>query len=461
MRVFREMMSLPTLMASSIAIGSSLCAACRTSVWPFDENSRLGGVPLSSYTATDGRYFPGFIRQNFPGARRFEQEFGVLGEARSGMKLIEIKQLSADKADSNEANLSWSIDGAFLGFEVAAGSERKILVKDLAGQFSRELKVLPNARHNFLDGLVTSSAHSYNASLRWSRDSTRFAFMSNGGTGDYGIYVGAVGAHDRAIAKSHAKDGYASWSPKTNEMAFVSSRSGNGDVYLVDVATQGLKKLSRSDDVDLFPEWRPDGNGIVFCSGDALNHDIVLVERLAAGEKWSAPIRMTEGVGDELRPIVSPDGRLVAFYGTDRALTEGGNPLWNIHVLPTGSVGVSGDDLAATVVARDVVIDLNTGPAWTPDSRKLIFVKRDPTAFNPIYGYDLYAGRAYLFQTDTRLNRDIIMSPLGVLSFRAQVGAWDKVFIALTNQGIQLQSVPPPDAKVNYLAKGKSEKDWL
>ncbi len=33
-----------------------------------------------------------------------------------------------------------------------------------------------------LDGMVSRTIHSYNAGLSWSRDSTQFAFMSNGGT---------------------------------------------------------------------------------------------------------------------------------------------------------------------------------------------------------------------------------------------------------------------------------------
>ncbi len=96
-------------------------------------------------------------------------------------------------------------------------------------------------------------------------------------------------------------------------------------------------------------------------------------------------------------------------------------------------------DMTNTIVARDVVVDLNTGPSWSPDSRKIFFVKHDPKLFNPIYGYDLFSGRQYVLETKTKMNRDILMSNLGVLSFRAQVGAWDRVFVALTNQGVQLQ----------------------
>ena len=38
------------------------------------------------------------------------------------------------------------------------------------------------------------------------------------------------------------------------------------------------------------------------------------------------------------------------------------------------------------------------------------------------------------------MNRDVVISKYGVLSFRAQDGVWDRVFVALTNQGIQLQN---------------------
>jgi hypothetical protein len=37
------------------------------------------------------------------------------------------------------------------------------------------------------------------------------------------------------------------------------------------------------------------------------------------------------------------------------------------------------------------------------------------------------------------------------LSFRAQVGVWDRVFVALTNQGTQLQTESRLKTKIHYL----------
>jgi len=117
---------------------------------------------------------------------------------------------------------------------------------------------------------------------------------------------------------------------------------------------------------------------------------------------------------------------------------------------------------------KNVIVDLNTGPAWSPDGQKLLFVKKDPQRFNPIHMYDLAKGQESMIKTGTKMNRDILMSPLGVLSFRAQVGAWDKVFIALTNQGRQLQPQRPLRAvlinrqttnhKTNIISPDKSKK---
>lgn len=436
-------------MVSSLAVSGLLCG-CQTlfSKKPEDKDY---GVPLTEFYARDRTYFPEFIRKFFPGAVQFENENATLGQARADVVMIEVKPLNEGDAKSNEANLSWSADGVYLGFEILVDGFRKIMLKDLAGNFARELKVIPKGPNNFLDGMVIKSAQSYNAGLRWSRDSTRYAFMSNGGVGEYNIYVGAVGADDKAVASSPTKDGYAVWSPVTNEISFVSARSGNGDIYMIDLGSKKVERLSRSDGVDIFPEWFPNGNRLVFSSGDALNHDLYIVGRKNRNTPWEAPHQLTAWDRDDLRPTVSPDGRYVAFYADTGEVMSGGVRKWNIMVVPyTQGKTYSESELRGMVVAKDVVIDLNTGPAWSPDSRKIFYVKRDPSVANPIYAYDLFTGRDYLFKTGTRMNRDILLSKLGILSFRAQVGVWDRVYVALTNQGLQLQESNRLRTKIHY-----------
>ena len=167
--------------------------------------------------------------------------------------------------------------------------------------------------------------------------------------------------------------------------------------------------------------------------------------------RWLPPAQLTRWHHDDLRPTVSPDGRYVAFYSNSGRVVSG-RARWNIHVIPIRSKPWTRAELPRMLVARDVVVDLNTGPAWSPDSKRLFYVKKDPVNFNPIYGYDLFTGRRYALKTNTRMNRDILISRLGVLSFRAQVGAWDKVFVALTNQGLQLQGERRHPGSIHYLS---------
>jgi Tol biopolymer transport system component len=412
---------------------------------------------LVEFRAADGSYFPLFIRRFFPATALFEKQYPRLYLAREGVQMVEVKKLTAKDDALNEANLSWSSDGVYLGFEIIGNENRRILLKDLVGDFARELMVLPaGGEGSFFDGLGQSGMMSWNAGLRWSRDSNRFAFVSNGGVGEFNIYVGSVAGGERTVASSRAKNGYASWNPAGNEIAFVSSRRGSAKIYVVSIDDSEVVQVSHSPDPDLFPEWFPDGKRVVFSTGDSRNHDVASVQKGDDG-KWGRPVAITRSDADELRPSVSPDGRFIAFYGESRemddeeALVE--TSRWNIHVVPADgrNFPISDHELSRHLVARDVVVDLNTGPAWTPDGRKVVYVKRDPALFNPIHAYDLFEGKTYHFKTNTRMNRDIMMSRLGVLSFRAQVGSWDKVHVALTNQGLQLQARAAKSVKPVFL----------
>lgn len=439
----------PAIFMGAVLIASS-CSIKDKFEWLFKRSEY--GVPLAHFTAKHGAYFPNFIKTFFPSANLYERDFPSLLEAKNDIRLIQVKKLNlSNKNIQNEANLSWSCDGAYLSFEATTNSEKRILVKNLIGDYSEELMVLPKKRDNFLDGLINQSIHSYNAGLSWSRDSTRYAFMSNGGVGEYNIYIGAIGFKEKPVIKSRSKDGYATWNPRKNEIAFVSARTGNGDIYLLNMDTNKLNRLSSSRNIDIFPEWFPSGNSIVFSSGTSNNHNIMLVRRDKNNKKWLKPTHLTNWKYDTLRPIISPNGHYIAFYA-NTGLNNNLTPTWNIHVIPyiEGKI-YSEQELKRTIIAKNVVVDINTGPAWTPDSRKLFFVKQDINKFNPIYAYDLYTGRSYTIKTNTRMNRDILMSKLGILSFRAQVGSWDRVFVALTNQGLQLQKSEKSKFKIHYL----------
>ena len=173
----------------AITIGLSLAtgsfAGCTTSARKWSPSALYGRYfknksrdSLVDFKADDGNYFPTFIKRFFPGSGYFEKHFPDLVKARQGVQMVEVRKLTSSDDAMNEANLSWSADGVYLGFEIIGSESRRILLKDLMGDFARELMVLPGSGSgNFLEGLSGggSSMMSYNAGLRWSRDSNRFA----------------------------------------------------------------------------------------------------------------------------------------------------------------------------------------------------------------------------------------------------------------------------------------------
>jgi hypothetical protein len=65
-----------------------------------------------------------------------------------------------------------------------------------------------------------------------------------------------------------------------------------------------------------------------------------------------------------------------------------------------------------------------------PDSKKIVYVKNDAQAFNPIYLVDIEEKSNLLIKTDTKMNHDIVCSRDGILAYRAQVEQWDHIYVA-------------------------------
>lgn len=408
-----------------------------------------GETPLTSFSSRDGDYFPQFIKNVFKHAESYERDYQTRSLAAQDIRVIQIQKLVSENTRHNEANLSWSADGVYLSYEIEGHNKRSIRVKDLVGNYSKELAVIPAKKKAFFDQTFSREIQSFNAGLSWSKDSTRYAFMSNGGNGTYNIYLGAIGVKEHPVAQSSTKDGFATWSSHSDEIAFVSARTGNGDIYLLNTEKKILRQLSFSNKVDLFPEWSPSSNAIVFASGKAASHNIFRIRRLSRFT-WSKPERITNWPHNDLRPKISPNGLYMAFYSDSGEIA--GKPSWNIHVVRLDRFHeYQAHELRKTIIAENVVVDINTGPTWSPDGKKVLYVKKDSALMNPICAYNIFTGKRFRLNTGTKMNRDIMISKLGVLSFRAQVGVWDKVFVALTNQGLQLQSLKTHPSSIHYL----------
>ena len=329
----------------------------------------------------------------------------------------------------NDSNPVWSLSGDTLAFERSRGDDKEIVVVRTDGEvvqtIHQQATPAPGQSAFFFPGVVEPT--SYNSGITWAPDGKRLVFMSNGGEGNYDLYLREADGRITRITTDREKDGHADWSPTADQIAFVSGRTGKGDVYLLDLPKKTTTRLTHGEQPYLYPQWSPDGKRLAFIQGSNENHDIAV---LAPGLNPPAPSKqLTTWRYDDLRPVWSPDGKRIAFYTNYNAA---GDPrTWAIAVVAAdGSDPAEGDGLAARIVATDVAPDVERGPAWLPDNRRIVYVRDERQAYYPIYVADLESRTSVLLRTGTKMNHDVTCSRSGLIAFRAQVEQWDQVYVA-------------------------------
>jgi Tol biopolymer transport system component len=349
--------------------------------------------------------------------------------AGDGVELEYVRPLVPVGRGRNDSNPVWSTSGDTIAFERSRGDDKEIVVVRVNGQVVQTLHQqsppAPGQSPFFFPGVVEPT--SYNSGISWSPDGKRFVFMSNGGEGNYDLYLRESDGRITRITTDKEKDGHADWSPTTDRIAFISGRSGKGDVYILDLAAKTTTRLTHGEWPYLYPQWSPDGKRLAFIQGSNENHDIAVLE---PGRTPPAPPKaLSTWRYDDLRPVWSPDGKRVAFYTNYNA--AGDPKTWAIAVVAAdGSDPTEGEELAARVVATDVVPDIERGPAWLPDNRRIAYVRDERQAYYPIYIADVESRTSVLVRTGTKMNHDVTCSRGGLIAFRAQVDQWDQVYVA-------------------------------
>jgi TolB protein len=341
-----------------------------------------------------------------------------------------VRPIGGSEPGKNDGNPQWSRSGFLFAFERSAGERKEIRVQLADGTPVQTVSHLASGGGGemqfFFPGVVEDI--SYNAGISWSPDEFRFVFMSNGGTGNYDLFRGDLGGQGVVPLTEHKeKDGQADWSPRSDTVVFVSGRTGKGDLYLLDVNSRALTRLTQGGKEHLYPQWSPDGRHIAFMSGSSENHHIAVIDDVARPAESRR--RLTAWDYDDLRPVWSPDGRKIAFYSN---YNPAGDPrTWSIMVVNAdGSDPAEGDGLAAKAVALDVVTDVERGPAWMPDSKRIVYVKNERHEYHPIYVVNVADRTSRPFRTETKMNHDVACAPDGTIAFRAQVDQWDRIFVA-------------------------------
>jgi hypothetical protein len=158
------------------------------------------------------------------------------------------------------------------------------------------------------------------------QDSAAYPSFTAGATLSYGHWVDPssnlplvdVFTAGRNVARAYAATGWA-WSPRREEVAFGRLAKGGRRLELVlSSVTEGKRVLAASTGLGM--SWLPDGSGLVYGHRVGSSDVLTLVRRDGRGRKDLA----RNAVG----PLVSPDGRQVAFLRASSPDATGTEELW-------------------------------------------------------------------------------------------------------------------------------------
>ncbi len=203
---------------------------------------------------------------------------------------------------------------------------------------------------------ITSGAGRY-VDLSWTPDG-RVLFASDA-SGQADIWEMAADGSGQVQLTAGAGRNYAPVSsPDGRYVLFHSNRSGAWQIWRMDRDGSNPVRLTAGEENSNWPHFTPDGRWVVYehaGQGSQTN-----VWRVPAG--GGTPERLTRNLS--MRPSVSPDGRLVAYWQKEE---RPGAP-WNIAVIPAEG----GEALQVFEVPQNEANGMSSID-WTTDGRALVY----------------------------------------------------------------------------------------
>lgn len=279
--------------------------------------------------------------------------------------------------------------------------------------------------------------------LRWSPDGTTLALLGFTESGPQVFGIPLSGAAPRALTDAPEGVSGFEWSPDGKSIAYLTSDPSPKEKPMVihadapgpptRLAIGGRALTPPAHYVESF-SWTPDGKEIVYAaaprSGFSAQYETRLYAIAAAG---GTPRTILDRPGMSSRPLVSPDGRLIAFISTN-----GRSEL----MAPRSLAVVAAAGGAPRMLQSDGtwVNDF----AWTPDSKSIVFEANEGTFATgaqmfeqPVIRIRVDDGRAERVTSGAGVNYSITLSADGRrLAYRSVEGrTMGDVFVLDTSNG--------------------------
>ena len=198
----------------------------------------------------------------------------------------------------------------------------------------------------------------------WSADGTGLAFVHYGLTGSYNIYrMAADGSGETPLINDLSLNVDPAWFPSGRKIVF----SKLEDIYVMILDASGdptgsLIRLTTNGAVDRQPVVSPDGREIAFASNRDGDFDIYVMKAAPEGST-NRPVKLTENTKKDFAPDWSPDGTRIVF-------SRGSDGDREIYVMKAASQ--DSDTNRPANLTKNAADD--SDPDWSPDGERIVFV---------------------------------------------------------------------------------------
>lgn len=165
--------------------------------------------------------------------------------------------------------------------------------------------------------------------------------------------MNADGSGLRQVTKGMLSEGTPAWSPDGRRIAFSSARTGYEQVWVVSAAGGPLRRVSRRTTSCVDPTWAPNGRWIAFTC--VLGFPKLLVARVSG--RTDRVVTHAPSVIAEEDPAWTPDSKTLVFTRSK-----------GHHLVGVYSVSTTGRGLRRLVAG-------GSEPTVSPDGRRLAFIR--------------------------------------------------------------------------------------
>jgi len=181
------------------------------------------------------------------------------------------------------------------------------------------------------------------------------------------------GANVRQITKANATHISPHFSPDGRKVTYTSFKRRNPDLYIYDLKSGKEEILSRYQGLNSGAQWSQSGKLIAYTGSKNGDTDIFTLDPISGMRR-----KLIRGHGLDVDPTFSPDGKYLAFVSG-----RYGNP----HIF-LATLKWSGANAVKVVSDSRLTYAgwYNSTPAWSPDSKNLVFAGYD----KDINRYDIF-----------------------------------------------------------------------